>query len=118
MPGGTGPVNRATLAACAAQDRALAALGSANEIFFNLDSRRVYYDRAACYLYFVADPQDTVVRTIRSALAGMHAVPVIEQLHLDAHRFFNGARRVGLVGAQAATVLVALRLAGVRATIR
>ena len=118
MPGGTGPINRATLAACATQERALAVLGNANEIFFNLDSRRVYYDRAACYLYFVADPQDTVVRTIRSALAGMRAVPVIEQLHLDAHRFFNGARRVGLIGTQAAAVLVALRLAGLRATIR
>lgn len=118
MPGGTGPIDGAMLAACAAQDRALASLGNANEIFFNLDSRRVYYDRATCYLYFVADPQDLVVRTIRSALAGMHGAPVIEQLHLDAHRFFNGARRVGLVGKQAAAVLVALRLAGVRATIR
>jgi hypothetical protein len=43
---------------------------------------------------------------------------IIEQLHLDQHKFFNGARRVSLTSEQAHVVLIALRLVGVTATIR
>lgn len=114
MPGGIGPVNRATLAACAGGDRRLATLFNANEIFFNLDARRVYYDRGAQALYFVDTPEDLVGKTLRAVLADTAAAPVIEQLHLDSHGFFGAAHRVGLPGDQASAVLMALRLVGVR----
>jgi len=106
------------MSACSRRDRAIASVKNANEIFFNLDGRRVYYDGSERYLYFVDSPQDLVMRTIRAALAGMRQPLVIEQLHLDTNKFFNGARRVGLTVEQAHTVLTALRLAGVAATIR
>ncbi len=118
MPGGIGPVDAATLSACSGRDRVIASLSNANEIFFHLDGRRVYFDRAASCLYFVTGAEDRVARTIRSSLAGLSATPVFEQLHLDAHGLFNGARRVCLTVPEADIVLVALRLAGVRATVR
>lgn len=114
MPGGIGPVDRATLAACAGGDRGLSPLGNANEIFFNLDTRRVYYDRAGRYLYFVDTPDERIGRTIRAVLGAAGVGPVFEQLHLDRHCLFSAARRVGLDGDQAISVLMALRLAGIR----
>jgi hypothetical protein len=117
MPGGIGPVDAATLSACSAPDRVIASVRNANEIFFHLDGRRVYFDRAAGYLYFVTGADDRVARTIRTSLAGLSATPGFEQLHLDAHGLFNGARRVPLGVPEADIVLVALRLAGVRATV-
>jgi hypothetical protein len=39
-------------------------------------------------------------------------------MHLDRHKFFNGTRRIRLTKQQADTVLVALRLSGVRTTIQ
>jgi hypothetical protein len=118
MPGGIGKVSETMVSACCRQDRAIASVKNANEIFFNLDARRVFYDGSERYLYFVDSPQNLVMRTIQAVLAGMREPLLIEQLHLDTHKFFNGARRVGLTGAQAHAVLTALRLAGVAATIR
>lgn len=118
MPGGIGPMNPETLAACFTRGREIDAPGNANEIFFNLDGRRVYYDSGAGYLYFVNAPGDVVLRTVRSAAAGAGSLPVIEQLHLDVHKCFNAACRVRLQGALVNTVLMALRLAGVHATVR
>jgi hypothetical protein len=116
MPGGIGPVGPSVLAA-GGQRRGSAVSGSANEIFFNLDGRRVYYDARGGWLYFVDTPDDLVGRTLRAALAGLSETPVFEQLHLDVHRFFAAARRVRLAGGQANAALAALRLAGVRAVI-
>jgi len=118
MPGGIGKVSETMVSACSGNGRAMASVKNANEIFYNLDSRRVYYDRAERYLYFVDAPQDLVMRTIRASLAGMREVLEFEQLHLDKHRYFNGARRVGLIEEQAKTVLTALRLVGVTAIVR
>jgi len=118
MPGGIGKVSETMASACCRQDRVIDSVKNANEIFFHLDGRRVYYDTTERYLYFVDSPQDLVMRTVRASLAGMRAAVVIEQLHLDTHRYFNGARRVALTDGQAQTVLTALRLAGVSATIR
>jgi hypothetical protein len=117
MPGGIGPVDQKTFSACSAHDRDIASVSNANEIFFHLDGRRVYYDRAAGYLYFVTGADDRVPRTIHASLAGLDCTPVFEQLHLDSHGLFNGARRVALSLPQADTVLIALRLSGVRATV-
>lgn len=117
MPGGIGKVSETMILACSKRDRTIAPARNANEIFFHLDGRRVYYDAAECCIYFVDSPQDRVKRTIRAALSGRGDVVTIEQLHLDTHQFFNGARRVGLTDNQAQTVLIALRLAGIVVTI-
>ena len=118
MPGGIGPVSRTTILACACRDRQIAPVENANEIFFNLDSRRVFYDRSECLLYFVDTPQGPVAATIDAALGGLNSAAVMEQMHLDPHRLFNGACCVRLANEHAEVVLVALRLAGIRATIR
>lgn len=117
MPGGIGPVSPETLAACAVAGRRLSVLGDANEIFFHLDHRRVYYDSRAGQLYFVGSPEDPVGRILSALLGDAAAGRLIEQLHLDAHHCFNGARRVGLDRTQATTVLTALRLAGIQSTV-
>ena len=113
-----GPVSETTRLACARHDRVIDAVSNANDIFFHLDGRRVYYDSAEARLYFINAPETLVLRTIHSVLAGCGSHAVIEQLHLDSHRLFNGACRVALVAEQANAVLLALRLVGVRATVR
>ena len=118
MPGGVGKVSETMISATTGKRRKLASLNNANEIFFNLDAHRVYFDSCEGYLYFVDAPADLVTRTIRAALSGIQGSLVIEQLHLDTHRFFNAASRVALGGEQADAVLIALRLAGVAVTIR
>ncbi len=118
MPGGIGPVTDATITACAARDRVLAPVANANEIFFHLDGRRVFYASDQGWLYFVATADDLIGRVIVHALAGMCSPLDFEQLYLDINHCFPGARRVALDRQQFETVLVALRLAGVRATIR
>ncbi|MCP5429660.1 MAG: hypothetical protein H6962_05375 [Chromatiaceae bacterium] len=118
MPGGTGPVSASTIAACTRQDRAIAPVVNANEIFFNLDARRVFYDGGTSQLYFVGTVQELVPRTIRATLAAQCLPPVFEQLHLDCHHLINGAQRVTLGWEQVDAVLVALRLVGVRTTVR
>jgi hypothetical protein len=117
MPGGIGPVNDVTIAACTRQERVVALPANANEIFYHLDGRRVFYDRAAAMLYFVGMPGDRVARTIARVLAGMGREFTCAQLHLDAHGFFAGAYCVALGAPQADPVLVALRLAGIRTTV-
>ncbi len=118
MPGGIGKVSESMMSTCWRQDRSIASVKNTNEIYFHLDGRRVYFDRAGRFLYFVDSPLDLVKRTILAALTGAQDPVVIEQLHLDKHKFFNGARRVSLTSEQPHVVLIALRLVGVTATIR
>lgn len=118
MPGGVGRVSERVMRDATREDRAIAPVRNANEIFFNLDSRRVYFDSRQGLLYFVDEPRNLVCATISSILGEAVASALIEQLHLDTHRFFNGARRARLAAGQADAVLVALRIAGVRVTIR
>lgn len=117
MPGGIGPVSESTLSAGSGRDRAIGTVKNANEIFFHLHARRVYVDRGGGSLYFVDSAQSPVRQTILAAMAGMQETVAIEQLHLDTHRFFTGACRVALSRRQVEGVLVALRLAGVAATV-
>jgi hypothetical protein len=117
MPGGVGKVSETMLSAAAGVRRSITPLHNANEIFFNLDARRVYYDSSARYLYFVDTPADLVAGTIRAVLGDRQDALSIEQLHLDSHRFFTAARRVVLHRGQAHGVLVALRLAGIAVVI-
>jgi hypothetical protein len=116
MPGGIGKVSERVMTACSGQERAVDSVSNANEIFFHLDASHVYCDRARGYVYFVDSPRGRVKNTILAALEGMRDEVEIEQLHLDAHKFFNGARRVALGGKQMETVLIALRLAGIAVT--
>ena len=118
MPGGIGKVSESMMFACWRQDRSITSVKNANEIFFHLHGRRVYFDRAERFLYFVDSPLDLIERTALAALAGFQGPVTIEQLHLDAHKCFNGARRLSLTSEQAHAVLIALRLVGVTATIR
>lgn len=113
-----GPVSETTRLACSRHDRVIDAVSGANDIFFHLDGRRVFYDSAEAWLYFINAPEALVLRTIQGVLAGCGGTAMIEQLHLDSHRLFNGACRVALAGEQANAVLLALRLVGVRATVR
>jgi hypothetical protein len=117
MPGGIGKVSKAVATAGNRSDRVIARTRNANEIFYNLDSRRVFYDTESCLLYFVDSDEGQVARTIRATLEGVDRNARIEQVYLDPHRCFNGARRVRLTEAQVAPMLVALRLAGVRTTV-
>ena len=116
MPGGSGKVSAVTMLASKRTQRAFRDAGTPAEIFFHLDAGHAYFDVAAGYLYFVDTPQDKVPRTVSQVLAGSGSSPEFEQLHLDSHRLFNGARRVALTAEQAKHILVALSLVGVRVT--
>ena len=118
MPGAIGPVSVATISACNRRDRQITSANNANEIFFNLDNRRVFYDSAAGHLYFVDSPGGLVMRTVCASLTGLGSRATIEQIYLDPHKCFSGARRIALIATHANTLLVALRLAGIRTTIR
>lgn len=117
MPGGIGPVSRTTILACTRRDRTIAAVKNANEIFYNLDSRCVFFDRDRLYLYFADSPLSLIEQTIRATLTGLRSQAEIEQMHLDRHKCFTGSRRVRLTERQAVAVLVALQFAGVRIAI-
>ncbi|MCG6965702.1 MAG: hypothetical protein LJE59_04275 [Chromatiaceae bacterium] len=118
MSGGIGAIGEAAMSASAGQDRSIASVNNANEIFYHLDGRHVFFDSGTGQLFFVDAPQGLIASTVQSAMAGMRATPVFEQLHLDIHRLFSAARCVALSTQQADAVLVALRLVGVRATVR
>lgn len=118
MPGGIGRVSESVQQHSAGRERELSAGAGANEIFFHLDGRNAYFDRAAGALYFVDTAGDTITRTLTAALQASGTVARFEQLHLDTHRFFNAARRLTLDESQRAAALTALRLIGVRVTLR
>ena len=117
MPGGIGKVSERVLTASARRGRGIDVVTNANDIFFHLDARHAYYDSAGQLLYFVDAPGEPVRATILATFAGMQGEVKIEQLHLDRHGCFNGARRVRLIAGQAEAVLVALQLAGIAVTV-
>jgi hypothetical protein len=98
-------------------DRDIAEVRNPNEVFYNLDSRRAYYDSGEGFLYF-ADSQGTLSDIINRSLEGLQSRPLVEQVYLDPHQYFTGAQRIRLDTEQAKTLLVALRLAGIRTTMR
>lgn len=117
MPGGVGPVSEDIVLACAREERVIAQVRNTNEVFYHLNSRQVFFDTGQGYLYFADSPQGSIRRTIRAALASLNGQVAIEQLHLDQNKVFAAACRVRLTPEQVDTVLVALRLTGVRARI-
>lgn len=118
MPGGIGPISEATLAACCGRERTIAPVSNATEIFFNLSSRRVFYDQADRYLYFVDSRDGLVIRILTAVAGGQGRVVDVEQIYLDSHGYFSGARRVALAPDISEPLLTAFRLAGIHTVVR
>ncbi len=111
MPGGSGPVAGNILKAGGTNRRVTAVSASTGEaeLFYMLRTGSVYYDPRQAGLYFV-DSHHAPVPALVSSVLGRPLE--IEQLHIDRHGFFSGARRAQLAPREAEPVLVALRLAG------
>lgn len=112
------PAGNAAKSACSRHDQLITSAKNSNEIFFNLDNRRVFYDSTEGYLYFTDSPTGSLIQTVRATLTGLNSSATIEQIYLDPHRFFSGACRVRLLAEHVSTLLIALRLAGIRTTVR
>ena len=119
MPGGIGPVDPDCAEALCRAHRQIELPSSADElrIFYNLSMDRVHYFPARNAIYYVdsrhIDVEGIVLRTLGSEAARLE----IDQLHLDRLGFFKSGKRLRLQRRHAETVLVALRLRGIRVTI-
>jgi len=118
MPGGIGPIDARTSAACRRGSvlRAIRAGADEQEIFYNLDSSRAHYDADRGLLYFMASPNAPVAEVLAAVFAG-RSPPAIERVDLDRHGMFNSGRRVALASDRVSAVLVALGIAGLRVTV-
>jgi hypothetical protein len=119
MPGGIGPVDPNTASACRraqAGNPLLPGAGEA-EIFYRLAFGRACYSYRLESLYFVDSRYAPVAGILRAVMHGLDRGADVEQLHLDPHRVFRGARRVPLAVRHAEVVVTALRLAGVEVTL-
>jgi len=119
MPGGIGHVDRTTAHACrtARADSPLLPGAGEAEIFHRLSLGKACYACQKESLYFVESRYAPVGGILRSVMEGLGNPAVIEQLHLDAHQLFCGARRLRIAPQDADTVLIALRLAGIEITV-
>ncbi|MCB1870700.1 MAG: hypothetical protein H6964_08115 [Chromatiaceae bacterium] len=119
MPGGIGPVDSDCAKALCLTQREVSLPASADElrIFYNLSMHRVHYFPCRHAIYYVESRHVPVQETIFATLG--HSAPdvVITQLYLDRLGYFKIGKRATLSPAQAATVLVALRLQGVRVSV-
>ena len=109
-----GSVSAAIANASKTVGRGIPATASELEIFYNLDGNRVHYETRSGRLYFVSSEHSSVATLVEAAFTGMRQTLCIEQLHLDPHGYFRGARRIQLTPSQARTVMVALRLGGIQ----
>lgn len=118
MPGGIGPIDARTSAACRSGRllRTIRAGADEGEIFYNLDSGWAHYDTGRGLLYFMASPH-APVQAVLEAVCATGRPPPIERVILDRHGMFHTGRRVALAAEWADAVLVALRLAGMRVTV-
>ena len=118
MPGGIGPIDAKTSAACRNGKvvRTIRVGADEHEIFYNLDGSRAHYDADRGQLYFMASPYAPVQEVLDAVFCGRRPPP-IERVDLDSHGMFNTGRRVALTAEWADAVLVALRLAGLRVTV-
>lgn len=114
MPGAIGPVTQGVIDTGAQSNSVSVVFKNTNDIFYHLDSNRLYYDRTSLTLYFVNSGDGMISRTIRAVLSGLGNKAVFEQLHLDQHKLFSAACRIRLTDEQSAPVLTALKLGGVR----
>lgn len=119
MPGGIAQVDRDTAQACKGTGaaRSIPAECGEAEIFYRLALGRVCYSRVRACLYFVHSAHIPVAEILGAVMRGQGTTATVEQLHLDPHGVFRGARRVPLPAARAETVLAALRLAGIQVSL-
>ena len=119
MPGGIGPVDPKCAKALCQAHREIKLPPTADErrIFYNLSMDRVHYvpDRDA--LYFVDSRHSGVQNILDAELRSMGVTAQITQLHIDNLGIFNGGKRIILPPDQARSVLVALRLQGIRISV-
>jgi hypothetical protein len=115
MPGGIGPVDRTTANASRTARPGNPLLPGAGEaeIFYRLSLGRACYGYRQESLYFVESRYAPVGDILHSVMQGLGRTAAVEQLHLDTHRLFRGARRVRIAPRDADAVLTALRLAGI-----
>ncbi|MCB1759241.1 MAG: hypothetical protein KDI68_05595 [Gammaproteobacteria bacterium] len=119
MPGGIGPVDPDCAQALCRTQRQVQLPASADElrIFYNLSMDRVHYFPQRNAIYYVDSKHVGVERILLRALGAQAAQVEIRQLHLDRLGFFKSGKRLRLTRRQAETVLVALRLQGIRVTV-
>lgn len=114
-----GPVDLQCARALCKSRRELHLPASTDEagIFFNLAMNRALYSPPRSAIYFVDSHHVAVEEIIRAALTGMGVELRMEQLYLDALSIFKSVKRIGLTPAEAAAVMVALRLNGIQVTV-
>jgi predicted permease len=114
-----GPVDLQCARALCKSHREVHLPASADEvrIFFNLAMNRAHFSPPRRALYFVDSRHVAVEAIIRAALTGMGVALRTDQLYLDELSIFKSVKRVCLGPAEAAAVLVALRLNGIQITI-
>lgn len=102
---------------CTDRDTGLLANASPNEIYFNLGMDRVHYVPQKNALYFASSRHFPIIETIEAVYKGFGLAPEIEQLYMDVHGYYKGAQRVVMSDKTANTLLVALRLKGIKISI-
>jgi hypothetical protein len=119
MPGGIGPVDSDCAKALCLTQREVSLPASADElrIFYNLSMHRVHYFPRRSAIYYVESRHVPVQETLLATLGASAARVEITQLYLDRLGFFKIGKRATLTMTQANTVLVALRLKGVRVSV-
>lgn len=119
MPGGIGPVSGEMERLLSHSERPthLGVNATPVQIFYNLGVGQVHYLPSERLLYFVESPNTPIVPMVRQACFCLSSQPEAEQLFLDRHSLIKGATRMQLTQEQANTILVALRLAGIRISI-
>lgn len=119
MPGGIGPVDPDCAQALCRTQRQIELPASADEvrIFYNLSMDHVHYFPSRNAIYYVNSKHVDVERILRKALSRESVGLEITQLHLDRLGFFKSGKRLRLDHRRATTVLVALRLHGIKITV-
>lgn len=119
MPGGIGPVDPECAKALCLTQREVSLPASADElrILYNLGMHRVHYFPGRNAVYYVESRHIPVQQTLLATLGESASRVVITQLYLDRLGFFKIGKRATLTLEQAARVLVALRLMGVRVSV-
>ena len=119
MPGGIGSIDQKLAQGLRCNDRltGLNADASPREIYYNLGMDRVHYVPHSGHLYFPHSSYFPIRETLEQVFLGLNCSLDIEQLFMDEHGYYKGAQRVPLQGKHVSTVLVALRLKGIKISI-
>ena len=102
---------------CIDRDTGLHSNASANEIYFNLGMDRVHFVPQKNRLYFAKSSHFPINESIAAVYKGFDTEPEIEQLYLDIHGYYKGAQCILMRSEIANSILVALRLKGIKISI-